>query len=168
MRRSKAHVKIILFVFLLLLFNCGQKNEKKNGSNIQRQKINYANSVDSLVKIEDDEICILNDERIIKKYIETLESTYNNQPERLKDELVSEAKKLEDEVIEIFDSIYNSDFELDISFGIDKENCVVNLNYNIHGIIEEDGETYKIESSTILQLVIINNEIKISSISFAG
>lgn len=83
-------------------------------------------------------------------------------------ELANRATNFENEIVGIIASVFESEFEVIVDYDIDKKNCKSIVHYNTNVTVENEGELYNIESSTIFELEIIDGKIKITSITMAG
>ncbi len=152
METYRALGKLIIIVIILFLAGC-KNNNKPIGSN--QKNVNKKTFTTCNLTIED-----------VEKYSRYLSKQYKNNPDSIAKELTGEALTFYNENNEFFNSIFNSDFKTRVR--IDTVNCEGVINYSINTTLEEDGEEYNIESSTILIVKIVGGKIKVVKFNFAG
>lgn len=159
MKHLKAPVKITL-ILMIIFISC--KN-KPNNHSIKKSKNNNEN----VYILNQPEKCILTKKTLIL-YFKDLKMKYENAPNTLELELTNKAKKYSDGIVEIMRSIFESEYEINIKYEIDKSECSSKVYYMIKGEITEGEESYNVESSVVFRLDLVEGEIKITSIILAG
>ncbi len=158
------HYKVLVSFLILFTINClsGCNNKSNNGLNKTNEIV-----VERNINRNEKSNCLFTN-KSLKNYEGKLEILYKNSPNRLSQELSGEAEKFSPEIKNIFSSVYESEFKVSIEYKYNSNDCSAKIYYLTDDTIVRDGETYNIESSIILILTMINNEIKIVSILMTG
>ncbi|WP_378171995.1 hypothetical protein [Aquimarina sp. SS2-1] len=104
----------------------------------------------------------------VKKYDKLIRSIYINDPEKLKEELHLNALEFTENFYELLKSNYESEFNVETFYEVDADSCGGSIHYHIQDQIEEEGEIYNVEFSTMLIIKLIGAKLVIVDIGVAG